>query len=222
MRKQKVGREDSATRSALLDAAEQMMREEGYAAVTSRRVAAKALVRAQLVHYYFPTMDDLFLALFRRRAQTGLPLMAKALEDGRVFQVLWQQNTDRANATMNLEFMALANHRKSLRTEFAKFGEELRRLQHQALLRHFKTSGVNPEIDPRVMTFLFASAGILLALESEAGISFGHAKVRAAVKSMLKRVSTTGSVPEAAADNALRTKGRSKRRGKSGSATAVD
>ncbi|EUA30299.1 bacterial regulatory s, tetR family protein [Mycobacterium xenopi 4042] len=61
----------------LLDAAEQLMLEEGYAAVTSRRVAQKAALKPQLVHYYFRTMDDLFLAAFRRRAEEGFACRPK-------------------------------------------------------------------------------------------------------------------------------------------------
>ena len=67
----RIGTETSKTRAALLDAAEKLMLEEGYAAVTSRHVAAKAGLKPQLVHYYFRTMEDLFLALFRRRAEQG-------------------------------------------------------------------------------------------------------------------------------------------------------
>ena len=52
------------------------MLEEGYAAVTSRRVAAQAGLKPQLVHYYFRTMDDLFLAAYRRRADQGLERLA--------------------------------------------------------------------------------------------------------------------------------------------------
>src|SRR6476659_6415293 len=59
-----VGRE--ATREALIEATAQIMVDEGYAAATSRRVAAKAGVKAALVHYYFPSMDDLFVAVQRR------------------------------------------------------------------------------------------------------------------------------------------------------------
>ncbi len=55
------------------------MLEEGYAAVTSRRVAAQAGLKPQLVHYYFRTMDDLFLAAYRRRAEQGLERLAQAL-----------------------------------------------------------------------------------------------------------------------------------------------
>ena len=47
------------------------MIEEGYAAVTSRRLANKAGLKPQLVHYYFRTMEELFLEVFRRRAEEG-------------------------------------------------------------------------------------------------------------------------------------------------------
>ena len=63
---------DSKTRAQLVDAAEQLLFEEGYAAVTSRRVGAKAGLKPQLVHYYFRTMDDLFVEIFRRRADENL------------------------------------------------------------------------------------------------------------------------------------------------------
>ena len=62
----RLGAPDAKNRTVLLDAAEQLMRDEGYAAVTSRRVAEKAGLKPQLVHYYFRTMDDLFLELYRR------------------------------------------------------------------------------------------------------------------------------------------------------------
>ena len=59
----KIGGESSLTRTALLDAAEKLMRKEGYAAVTSRKLASVAKLTPQLVHYYFRTMDELYLAL---------------------------------------------------------------------------------------------------------------------------------------------------------------
>src|SRR5205823_13649069 len=61
----RIGCEDLKTRAKLLDADEKLLLEEGYAAVTSRRVAAKAGLKPQLVHYYFRTMDDLFIEVFR-------------------------------------------------------------------------------------------------------------------------------------------------------------
>ena len=52
----------------LLDATEEIMLREGYAAVSSRSVAASVGINAPLLHYYFPTIDDLFVAVVRRRA----------------------------------------------------------------------------------------------------------------------------------------------------------
>ena len=49
-------------RQRLLDATEEIMLADGYAAVSSRRVAAAVGINAPLVHYYFPTLDDLFVA----------------------------------------------------------------------------------------------------------------------------------------------------------------
>ena len=45
----------SVTRTALLDAAAAVMLEEGYAAVTTRRLAQRAGVNNGLVSYYFVT-----------------------------------------------------------------------------------------------------------------------------------------------------------------------
>ena len=70
---------DSTTRDLLVAATSQIMVEEGYAAATSRRVAAKAGVKPALVHYYFPTMDELYLAVFRRGAAVYLERQQKAL-----------------------------------------------------------------------------------------------------------------------------------------------
>ena len=86
----RIGAADSKTRARLVDAAEQLMAEEGYAAVTSRRVGAKAGLKPQLVHYYFRTMDDLFLEVFRRRAEVGLAHVEHALAADPSLRTLWE------------------------------------------------------------------------------------------------------------------------------------
>src|SRR5437764_10923358 len=60
--------DESKTRTTLLDAAETILLEDGYASVTSRRVAERAGVNAALVYHYFDSMDGLFVELFRRGA----------------------------------------------------------------------------------------------------------------------------------------------------------
>lgn len=195
-RRQKVGQESSATRTALLDAAEALMREEGYAAVTSRRLGAKAGVKPQLVHYYFQTMDDLFLALLRRRAERGLELAAQALESDQPLRALWNQSNDPRDVALNLELMALANHRKVIRAEMGRFGDRLRQIQEEALARHFAKRGIAAQIPPGVVTLLMASVGLTLVLEAAIGMSNAHAETEALVEAYLKQFEAGQSLPE--------------------------
>ena len=84
---------DSATRRALIRATAQIMIEEGYAAATSRRVAAKAGVKPALVHYYFPSMDELFLDVLRAGAEANLQRQRESLTDAKPLQALWDLNS---------------------------------------------------------------------------------------------------------------------------------
>ena len=45
------GAEKSATRALILDSTEQLIREEGYAAVRTRRIAALAAITPSFVHH---------------------------------------------------------------------------------------------------------------------------------------------------------------------------
>jgi AcrR family transcriptional regulator len=60
-----VSRRETAT-SSLLDAAERLLIETGYAGLTTRRVAAEAGLNHGLVHYYFGSMEELLLQVLER------------------------------------------------------------------------------------------------------------------------------------------------------------
>jgi AcrR family transcriptional regulator len=186
-RKQKVGQESSATRTVILDAAERLMQQEGYAAVTSRRVGAEAGVKPQLVHYYFRTMDELFLAMFRRIAEQGLVQAEQALASANPIEALWAQNSSLAAAAMHIEFVALGNHRKVVRAEIAKFGDRLREIQQAALERFLQARGISPQLPSGVVTFLIAAVGQSLVMEREVGMSHAHAEVEAFIAEQLRR-----------------------------------
>ena len=164
-RRMPVGLERSNTRTRLLDAAEQLLRDEGYAAVTTRKLGVAADVKMQLVHYYFPSMDELFVALFRRRAARGLESAKEYLNSDHPLRVLWLRNRDARDAALRAEFMALAHHRKDLRAEIAAFTEQMRQLQYKALTRHIESRGLHPKFDPHVITVLLAAVGMLIARE---------------------------------------------------------
>src|SRR6476469_2411804 len=120
-----VGRE--ATQEALIEATAQIMVDEGYAAATSRRVAAKAGVKPALVHYYFPSMDDLFVAVLQAGAETNLSTQQEAFAEDSPLHALWELNSAQG-AALWMEFMALANHRKAIRSEIAGYADRFRDL----------------------------------------------------------------------------------------------
>ncbi|HKF92211.1 MAG TPA: TetR/AcrR family transcriptional regulator [Acidimicrobiia bacterium] len=62
---------------ALLEAAERLLFESGYAAVTTRRVAEEAGVKHGLVHYYFGSMEELLTQTLERFANR----LAEPLEE---------------------------------------------------------------------------------------------------------------------------------------------
>src|SRR3954469_23499796 len=125
--------DDGGTRRRLIDATAQIMHEEGYAAATSRRVAAKAGVRQPLVYYYFPTMDDLFLEVLKAGADYAVTEMRAALTDDDPLRALWRINSDARATVLNTEFMALANHRKAIRSELRAYAERVRDIETAAV-----------------------------------------------------------------------------------------
>jgi AcrR family transcriptional regulator len=186
----RIGSESSKTRMLLLDATEQLMLEEGYAAVTSRRVAAAAGVKPALVHYYFRTMDDLFLATFRRRAEQGFERQEQALASTQPLWALWDSSRDTRGTALTMEFAALANHRRAIRAEIATVAEELRARQTEALSLVLERHGIDHEaLAPAVVAVLIASISRFLVLEHETlGMSTGHAETVALVEQLLREL----------------------------------
>jgi AcrR family transcriptional regulator len=185
----RIGAPDAKNRGVLLDAAEQLMLEEGYAAVTSRRVAEKAALKPQLVHYYFRTMDDLFLAAFRRRAEEGLEAQAQALQSSQPLWALWRFSTDPAATAITMEFVALANHRKALKAEIAYYAERFREEQQKALSTVLQRYGVDaPDVPPLVWSVLMTSVSRVLVMEQVLGMSAGHAETVEFVERYLLRL----------------------------------
>lgn len=171
----RIGAKDSKTRARLLDAAEALLLEEGYAAVTSRRVAARAELKPQLVHYYFRAMDDLFIEVFRRRAEQDLPRFEQAIAEDGSLRNLWRLNADPRGARFTIEFMALANHRKAIRAEIARYAERFRAAQLEAVTRALAARGVDEDrLPPIAALLLMTGLSQVIALEGAIGVTDGH------------------------------------------------
>ena len=171
----RLGATDSKTRVLLLDGAEQLLLREGYAAVTSRRVAAEAGVKPQLVHYYFRTMDDLFLEVYRRRAEQGIERFASAVAAHRSLRTVWRFGTDVRSAAFNIEFVAVAKHREAVRDEVARYAGRYREMQLDAIAGILHDHGVSADACPPIVVLL-AMTGVsqVMALEVALGVTVGH------------------------------------------------
>ena len=169
--------DDSATRTALLDAAEALMLEEGYAAVTSRKIAAKAGL-PNAIHYYFDTMDDLFIELFRRGADRSLAQQEEALRSPQPLWAFWDLLRDRKNGDLNTEFVALANHRKAIRSEIAESSRTFRRGQLAALARVLEAPrSATAFRSPEAVVLLLSAVSRFLIMENAFDLDTGHEEV---------------------------------------------
>lgn len=184
----RVGTEVSATRAVILDNTEQLMIDEGYAAVSTRSVAAKAGLKPSLVHYYFLTTDDLFLATYRRAADRYFQRLTAALESPQPVASLWELSLNPTRTTLAVEFMALANHRKVIRAEIAQNIERTREVQSQWLARLPRSAVNDPKVcPPLAISFLIAALTRSLVMEDALGVSSGHAETQALVKWWIKQ-----------------------------------
>jgi AcrR family transcriptional regulator len=176
----RVGAETSKTRDVLLDSVERLMLESGYAGVTYRAVAAKAGVGPALVQYYFPTLDDVFIAAVRRRSGQNVARLTEALRTraDEPLHVLWEYSRDESTSALTTEFLALGNHRKSIHTTIGEVTEEVRRVQLDALHAKFgrKTIG-DTDLSPSVLLFLLTGVPKMIRLEQGVGVSTAHAEV---------------------------------------------
>lgn len=179
----------------LVDAAEQLLFEQGYAAVTSRRVGARAGLKPQLVHYYFRSMDDLFLEVFRRRADENLARFERAIaaHPHASVRTLWELNADPRGASFIIEFAALANHRKTIRTEIATYAERFRAMQLEALTDALEEEGVSAEqMPPIVALLLMTGLSQILSIERELGVTAGHEETLAFVRRAVEQLDKAG------------------------------
>jgi AcrR family transcriptional regulator len=163
------------------------MVDEGYAAVTTRRVATKAGVNSALVYYYFDTMDGLFIALFRRGAERSFERLTEALESDQPLWGFWDLIHDRSGSALTMEFIALANHRKAIKAEIAEYSRKFRRAQLDTLSTVLERYGVDPQQWPPASIILILS-GIsrFLLIEEAFDVDVGHAETEMIVEGYIR------------------------------------
>ncbi|MCV7314430.1 TetR/AcrR family transcriptional regulator [Mycolicibacillus parakoreensis] len=182
---------DNGARRRLIASTAKVMRDEGYAAATSRRVAAEAGVKQALVYYYFPTMDHLFIEVLRAGAEVSLQRMRAALADEDPLQALWSINSDPRLTALNAEFMALANHRKAIRAELKAYAERVRDIETAAVSVALRAKGIDMNDYPAVaISMLIAQTARSMCNESAVGVTLGHDELQAFMERQLTLLAT--------------------------------
>jgi AcrR family transcriptional regulator len=186
----RIGAESSKTRAQLLDVTEQIMREEGYAAVGSRTVAERAGVTPPAVHYYFPTLDDLFVAVFRRLTDRSHHRLVEALQKTeQPLWLIWRYGLDRDAAALMGELLSLANHRKAIQSEIAEFAERQRKTQLDVVSDVLCGYGLDPdEFPPDGLLLIMMAIPRAIAIEEALGMAAGHEGAIAIVERYLTQL----------------------------------
>ncbi|MBS2534574.1 TetR/AcrR family transcriptional regulator [Catenulispora sp. NF23] len=115
------------TRARLIAAAGQLIVEEGWGAVTTRKLAARADVRPGLVHYHFGTVTDLLveasLATVEREVGIVMGMLAQAPAGPQGVEMavtgMAQYSADPASTVLTSEMLLAATRNERLRTGLA-------------------------------------------------------------------------------------------------------
>lgn len=178
----------------ILDAVERLMHRGGHAAISTRRVAAEAGLKAPLAHYYYPTLDDLLIAFYRRAGEKMRRHSADVQASRHPLRSLWELNIDPQRGALGAEFLALAKHRESIRAEIAREVEAVRNAQAAVFKSLLRNSRLAREIgSPEGAAFLLAACARALQAEGQIGISKGHADAKRFIEACIKTLESDAS-----------------------------
>jgi AcrR family transcriptional regulator len=180
------------TEDRFLDAAERLLIEIGYSAITTRRLAEEAGANHGLVHYYFGSMEELFVRVLERftgrliERQRGMyaspgPYLEKwreamrYLDEDRPYQKIWY------------ELHAMAWNRSEYRERVAHVLDAWSDAMREAVagaLTAYRLEDGPLNADEWVTLIVAMNEGIIL--ERLSGIDRGHAKLLAAIDRWLE------------------------------------
>lgn len=171
------------TAESLLDAAERLLVTVGHAGLTTRRLAAEARINAGLVHYYFGSVEEVFLQVLDRFTDRLIARQRAMYAAEGPFLEKWQtawrfQEEDLASGYNKiwLELQAMAWNRPELRARVARVNGEWRAVLREAFARALREYGLDERAWPvDVLSALVMTMGQGYQLERLSGIDAGHA-----------------------------------------------
>ena len=164
---------------AFLDAAERLLVEIGYAAITTRRLAREAGANQGLVHYYFGSMDNLLVRVLERFTERLIVRQRAMYAADLPFIEKWRQamrylDEDYASGYQKVwyELQAMAWNTPELRERIAHVTVEWREVLEEAFEQGRREHGIEMPIG--ALAVLVAAFNQGLILERLSGIDSGH------------------------------------------------
>ncbi|MDT5162823.1 MAG: hypothetical protein QOC90_3133, partial [Mycobacterium sp.] len=118
---------------------------------------------------------------------TNLQRQRQAIAEAKPLHALWELSSAH-DAQLFTEFLAMANHRKAIRSEISSYAMRFRDLEEGAMTLALKARGIDLEAcPPVVMSMIMGSLAGMLLHEEGLGITRGHDEARAFIEQCLDR-----------------------------------
>ncbi len=182
------------TEEMFLDAAERLLVNVGYASVSARRLAEEAGANHGLVHYYFGSMEELFLRVLERftgrlieRQRAMYSADVAFIEKWRAAMHYLEEDLEAGYPKVWLELQAMAWNHPEMRERVARVHAEWRAVLTEAFSAAAKEYGLDRQRFPvgAIVALVFTfNEGIML--ERLSGVSQGHSELLSAIDGWLQ------------------------------------
>jgi AcrR family transcriptional regulator len=163
---------------ALLDAAERLLVDIGYAGITTRRLAEEAGVNHGLVHYYFGSNENLLVNALERFTERLITRQRDLYAKDVPFIEKWRTamhylvSEDATYEKIWLELQALAWNNSELRERLARVNAEWRAVLTGAFEQARREYGIEMPTEALVALVMTFNVGVIV--ERLGGIDTGH------------------------------------------------
>jgi AcrR family transcriptional regulator len=181
----------SAAEDALLDAAERLLVDVGYAGITTRRLAEEAGINHGLVHYYFGSNENLMLRALERFTERLIERQRELYASDLSFIEKWRTamryllSEDATYEKVWLELQALGWNHPELRESLARVNAEWRAVLTEAFAEPHRELGIEMPLDALVSLVITFNIGIMV--ERLGDIDAGHRELLDWIDSWLSR-----------------------------------
>jgi AcrR family transcriptional regulator len=168
----------ASAEEALLDAAERLLVDVGYAGITTRRLAEEAGVNHGLVHYYFGSNENLLVRALERFTEKLIARQRELYAADVPFIEKWRTamrylvSDDVTYEKIWLELQALAWNHPELRQRLAHVNAEWRGVLTDAFEQPRREYGIEVPVDALVALVMAFNTGVIV--ERLGGVETGH------------------------------------------------